>query len=64
MNMFIKTSLPKYYDNNDDIYNDGIKLNELLLVSRLIYSLLNKSNHVKVEYHMAPSLPLTSLLIS
>jgi hypothetical protein len=62
-NMFIETSLLQYYDNNDDIYNDGIKMNELLLVSRIIYSLLNKANHVKVEAHMAPPLPLTSLSI-
>jgi hypothetical protein len=63
MNMFIETSLLQYYDNNDDIYDDGIKMNELLLVSRIIYSLLNKANHVKVEAHMAPPLPLTSLSI-
>jgi hypothetical protein len=36
------------------IGDDGVTLNELLLVSRIIYSLLNKVNHVKVEYHMAP----------
>jgi hypothetical protein len=59
-NMFIETSLLQYYDNNDDIYDNGIKMNELLLVSRIIYSLLDKANHVKVEYHMAPPLPLTS----
>ena len=63
MNMFFKTSLPQYYDNNDDIYDDGIKLNELLLISRTIYLLLNKANHVKVEAHMAPPLPITSLSI-
>jgi hypothetical protein len=34
-----------------------------LLVSRIIYPLLNKANHVKVEAHMAPPLPLTSLSI-
>jgi hypothetical protein len=39
-------------------------MNELLLVSRIIYSLLNKANHVKVEAHMHPSPPLTSLSIS
>jgi hypothetical protein len=42
---------------------DGIKMDELLLVSRIIYPLLNKANHMKVEAHMAPPLPLTSLLI-
>jgi hypothetical protein len=63
-NMFIETSLMQYYDNNDDIYDhDGIKMNELLLVSRIIYPLLNKANHMKVEAHMAPPLPLTSLSI-
>jgi hypothetical protein len=62
-NMFIETSLMQYYDNDDDIYNHdhGIKMNELLLVSRIIYPLLNKANHVKVEAHMSPPLPLTSL---
>jgi hypothetical protein len=34
----------------------------LLLVSRIIYSLLNRANHVKVEAHLAPP-PLTSLSI-
>ena len=29
-------------------------LNELLLVSRISYSLLNRANHMKVEAHMAP----------
>ena len=54
----------QYYDNNDDIYDhDGIKMNALLFVSRIIYLLLNKANHVKVEDNMAPSLPLTSLSI-
>jgi hypothetical protein len=54
----------QYYDNNDDIYDhDGIKMNELILVSRIIYPLLNKANHMKVEAHMAPPLPLTSLSI-
>jgi hypothetical protein len=38
-------------------------MNELLLVSRIIYPLLKNSNHVKVEFHMAPPLPLTSLSI-
>jgi hypothetical protein len=32
-------------------------MNELLLVLRIIYSLLNKANHVKVEAHMAPPPP-------
>ena len=32
----------------------------LLLVSRIIYPLLNKANHVKVESHMAPPLPSPS----
>ena len=64
-NMSIETSLLQYYDNNDDIYNhDVINMNELLLVSRIIYPLLNKANHVKVESHMAPPLSLTSLSIS
>jgi hypothetical protein len=62
-NMFIKTSLLQYYDNNDDIYDDGIKMNDLLLVLRIIYCLLKRANHVKVEAHMAPPLPLTSLSI-
>jgi hypothetical protein len=63
-NMFIKTSLMQYYDNNDDIYDhDCTKMNEILLVSRIIYPLLNKAKHVKVEAHMAPPLPLTSLSI-
>jgi hypothetical protein len=63
-NTFIETSLMQYYDNNDDIYDhDGIKMNELLLVSRIIYPLLNKANHLKVESHIAPPLPLTSLSI-
>ena len=54
--MFIETSLMQYYDNNiDDIYDhDGIKMNDLLLFSRIIYPLLNKANHVKVEAHMVP----------
>jgi hypothetical protein len=38
-------------------------MKELLLVSRIIYPLLNKANHVKVEAHMAPPLPLASLSI-
>ena len=63
MNIFIKTSLLQYYDNNDNICDDGIKMNKLLLVSRIIYCLLKKANHVKVETHMAPPLPLTSLSI-
>jgi hypothetical protein len=64
-NMFIETLLMQYYDNNDDIYDhDGIKMNENILVSRIIYPLLNKANHVKVEAHMAPLLPLISLSIS
>ena len=64
-NMFIETLLMQYYDNNiDDIYDhDGIKMEEILLVSRIIYPLLNKANHVKVEAHMAHPLPLTSLSI-
>jgi hypothetical protein len=55
----------QYYDNNiDDIYDhDGIKMKEIILVSRIIYHLLNKANQVKVEAHMAPPLPLTSLSI-
>jgi hypothetical protein len=63
-NTFIKTLLMQYYDNNDDIYDhDGIKMNELCLVSIIIYTLLNKPKHVKVEAQMAPPLPLTSLSI-
>ena len=62
-NMFIETLLLQYYDNNDDIYDVGIKMNEILFFSRIIYSLLSKANHVKVEPHMAPPLPLTSLSI-
>jgi hypothetical protein len=65
-NVFIKTSLIQYCDNNIDeiLYNhDGIKIKELLLVSIIIYPLLNKDNHMKVEAHMAPPLPLTSLSI-
>ena len=66
INTFIKTSLMQYCDNNIDeiLYDhDGIKIKELLLLSRIIYPLLNKANHVKVEAHMAPPLPLTSLSI-
>jgi hypothetical protein len=66
INTFIETSLMQYCDNNIDeiLYDhDGIKMKELLLVSRTIYPLLNKANHVKVESHMAPPLPLTSLSI-
>jgi hypothetical protein len=59
--MCVLASFLQYYDNNDDIYDDGKKMNELLLVSRIIYSLLNKDNQVKVEAHMSPLLPLTSL---
>ena len=63
-NTFIETLLLQYCDNNGDIYDDGIKLNTLLLVLRLIYSLLNRANHAKVEAHMAPPIPLTSFSIS
>jgi hypothetical protein len=65
-NTFIETSLMQYYENNSDdiLYDhDGIKMKELLLVSRIIYPLLNKANKVKVEAHMPPPLPLTSLSI-
>jgi hypothetical protein len=49
---------------DESLYDhDGIKMKELLLVSRIIYPLLNKANHVKVEAHMATPLPLTSLSI-
>jgi hypothetical protein len=50
-------------NNIDEILydHDGIKMKEILLVSRIIYPLLNKANHVNVEAHMAPPLPLTSL---
>ena len=64
MNIFIKTLFPQYYDNNGDIYDDGVKLNELLLVSRLIYSILSRANHMKVEAHMSHPVPLTSLSTS
>jgi hypothetical protein len=55
----------QYYDNNiDDIYDhDGIKKKELLLVSRIICPLLKRANHMNMEAHMAPPLPLTSLSI-
>jgi hypothetical protein len=43
------------------IGDDGIKFNEFLLVSRIIYSLLNKANQMKVEDHMAPSPPHINL---
>jgi hypothetical protein len=63
-NTFIETSLMQYYDNNDDIYDhNGIQPNDLLLVSRIIYPLLNKANHIKVEVHMAPPLPPLNSLI-
>ena len=60
-NTFIETSLMQYYENNiDDIYDqDGIKMKELLLVSRITYSLMNRANHVKVEVHLVPPAPLT-----
>ena len=32
-------------------------LNELLFVSRIYYSLLNRANHVKLEAHMDPPPP-------
>jgi hypothetical protein len=63
---FIETSLMQYCEKNIDeiLYDhDGIKMKEILLVSRIIYSLLKKANHVKVESHMAPPLPLKSLSI-
>ena len=63
-NTFIETLLPLYYDNNGDICDDSTKLKEIILVPRLIYSMLNNANHVKVEAHMAPLLPLTTLSIS
>jgi hypothetical protein len=52
-------------NNIDEILydHDGIIMKEILLVSRIIYPLLKNSNHMKVEYHMAPPLPLTSLSI-
>jgi hypothetical protein len=65
-NTFIETLLMQYRDNNIDeiLYDhDGIKMKEILLVSRIIYPLLNKANHVKVEDHMDPPLPLISLSI-
>ena len=49
---------------DENLYDhDSIKMKELLLVSRIIYPLPNKANHVKVESHMAPPLSLTSLSI-
>ena len=63
MNMFIKTSSLQYYDNDGDIYDDGINLKEILFVLTIIYSLLNKVKHMNVESHMAPPLSLTSLSI-
>jgi hypothetical protein len=52
-------------NNIDEILydHDGIKMKELLFVSRIIYPLLKKANHVKVESHMNPPLPLTTLSI-
>ena len=46
-------------NNIDEILydHDGIKMKELLSVSRIIYPLLNKANHVKLEAHMAPPSP-------
>jgi hypothetical protein len=38
-------------------------MKEILLVSRIIYPLMKKANHVKVESHMPPPLPLISLSI-
>jgi hypothetical protein len=55
--MFIETSLLQYCDNNDDIYDDGIKMNEILLVLRIICFLLNKVKKMKVEVDMFPPLP-------
>ena len=43
--------------------HDGIKMKDILFVSRIIYPKQNKANHVKGEAHMAPPLPLTSLSI-
>jgi hypothetical protein len=53
----------KIGNNIDEIlyHHDGIKMKEILLVSRIIYPLLNKANHVRVYAHMDPPLPLTSL---
>jgi hypothetical protein len=38
------------------IGDDGINLNEVLLVSIILDYLLNKPNHMKLEAHMAPPL--------
>ena len=46
MDMFIETSSLQYYENNDDICDDGINMNGIFLVSRIIYYLLNKENHI------------------
>jgi hypothetical protein len=40
---------------------DGINLNEFLLVSRIIYYVLNKANQMKVEAHMPPTPPHINL---
>jgi hypothetical protein len=57
-NVFIETSLMQYYDNNDDIYDHhGIKMNELLLVSRIIYPLLKKGQQREVGSSYVPSPP-------
>ena len=52
-------------NNIDEILydHDSIKMKELLLVSKIIYPLLNKANPMQVEVHIAPPLPLTSLSI-
>jgi hypothetical protein len=36
------------------IKTEGEYLNEILLVSRIIYCLLNRVDHMKVEAHLAP----------
>jgi hypothetical protein len=53
----------KIGNNIDEILydHDGIKMKEILLVSRIIYPILNKANHMRVDSHMAPPLLLTSL---
>jgi hypothetical protein len=46
----------KIGNNIDEILydHDGIKMKEILLVSRIIYPILNKANHMRVDSHMAP----------
>jgi len=45
------------------IGDGGINLNELLSISGIMYSLLDKANHVKVESHLDPPPILASLSV-